>query len=347
MRLDLRDIRRLLGGRLRSGGLRRGGLAGGNPRGGGHWGGRRADRRTAAGLSDGRSGAAPSAFCRASVTIPLIWLAVALVAAGGAYLSIERASREVAGGPDAGGDAARNAAGDAVVAVTGPGAKRLVTDLPDFHTIQSVEERKRRFFDFMRPIVSAENGRILRDRLRLLGLHERYGQTATLAPEEQIWLQSLADRYRVGQFELDQSVHWEALIRRVDIVPTPLALVQAANESGWGTSRFARQGNSLFGQWSFRPGTGMVPRERPAGSTYEVARFETVNEAVRSYLRNLNTHRAYLDFRCMRAQMRGEDGDLDAYTLAAGLLKYSQRREAYVEDLRLMMRVNHGLLGPA
>ncbi len=347
MRLDLRDIRRLLGGRLRSGGLRRGRLSGGGLSGDGLRGGRRADRRTAAGLSDGRSGAETATFCRASVTLPFAWLAVALLAVAGAYLSIERASREVAGGPDAAGDAAGDATGDAVVAVTGPGAKRVVTDLPDFHTIQSVEERKKRFFDFMRPIVSAENGRILRERLRLLGLHERHRQTATLAPEDQIWLQSLADRYRVDEFDLDHPGHWEALIRRVDIVPTPLALVQAANESGWGTSRFARQGNSLFGQWSFRPGTGMVPRERPAGSTYEVARFETVNEAVRSYLRNLNTHRAYLDFRRMRAQMRGEDGYLDAYALAAGLLKYSQRREAYVEDLRLMMRVNHGLLGPA
>lgn len=289
--------------------------------------------------SSGVNGAHAPRVLGTGVLLPLAWLAVAVVVAGGAYLAIERSGPEVAGD--------RQPSEDAVAAVTGPGTKRLVTDLPDFHTIQSVEERKKRFFDFMRPIVSAENGRILRERLRLLGLHERYEQTANLAPGDEAWLLSLAGRYRMNGFDLDHPTHWETLIRRVDIVPTPLALVQAANESGWGTSRFAQQGNSLFGQWSFRPGTGMVPRNRPAGTSYEVARFETVNEAVRSYLHNLNTHRAYQDFRRMRLQMRREDGGLDAYALAAGLLKYSQRREAYVEDLRLMMRVNRGLLGPA
>lgn len=310
MKLRMRDISRLVSGRLVG------------------------SRQTG-----GRLGACPCARSRAGVIMPLAWFAVAVLMAGGAYLSIERASQEAAGDVDS--------AADAVAAVTGPGTKRVVTDLPDFHTIQSVEARKKRFFDFMRPIVSAENARILRERLRLLGLHEHYEQTATLTSGDQAWLLGLADRYRIDRFDRDHPSHWEVLIRRVDIVPTPLALVQAANESGWGTSRFARQGNSLFGQWSFRPGTGMVPRNRPPGASYEVARFETVNEAVRSYLHNLNTHRAYGDFRRMRLQMRREGGGLDAYALAAGLLEYSQRREAYVEDLRLMMRVNHGLLGPA
>jgi len=259
------------------------------------------------------------------IGLPLLWLVVAVGTSGAVWRSIEFDS--AAGRPPAGSEP--------VVAEAPAGEKAVRADLPDFDTIQSVAERKRRFVEFMRPIIVAENARVFHDRL------------SELSDEDWAWLQDLARRYRVEGFDLNAASQWATLIGRVDIVPTPLALMQAANESAWGTSRFARQGNGLFGQWSFNPGTGMVPKGRPEGSRYEVARFETVNGSVRSYLHNLNTHRAYTDFRKMRMRMREAGEGLNAHALASGLLRYSERRESYVEDLRAMLRANRRLLGPA
>ena len=135
-------------------------------------------------------------------------------------------------------------------------------------------------------------------------------------------------------------VDFEELLRRVDIVPPSLALAQAAEESGWGVSRFARRGKALFGQKVFRGGEGLVPLERPDGARYRVRSFDRVIDGVRAYLHNLNTHYAYARFRRVRARMRQEDGTLDSYGLAGTLLKYSERREAYLETIREIMQVN-------
>ena len=125
-------------------------------------------------------------------------------------------------------------------------------------------------------------------------------------------------------------------------MPEWLALMQAANESAWGTSRFAREGNNFFGQWCFRKGCGIVPSRRAKGATHEVAAFKSPAESVRAYMHNLNTGKAYRYLRKIRTGLRRQGKPLTAEVLAAGLDHYSERGHAYVEDLRRMIRVNRG-----
>jgi Bax protein len=130
------------------------------------------------------------------------------------------------------------------------------------------------------------------------------------------------------------------LLHRVDILPPSLVLAQAATESGWGTSRFAREGNNLFGQRTYRPGNGIVPANRPDGETHEVKRFGTLFESVRSYMRNLNTHLAYRELRDLRAQLRRSGRPLSGALLADGLNAYSTRSSDYITDVRAIIRAN-------
>ncbi|KGE03047.1 hypothetical protein HRUBRA_02364 [Pseudohaliea rubra DSM 19751] len=133
----------------------------------------------------------------------------------------------------------------------------------------------------------------------------------------------------------------------MDVIPPGLALAQAAKESGWGRSRFAVEGNNLFGQWCFDPGCGIVPARRPEGSRHEVAAFDSVDEAIRRYMNNLNTHERYAPFRERRAALRARDTVLTGPALVAGLLGYSERGEVYLDELRAMMRQNRELLESA
>jgi Bax protein len=126
----------------------------------------------------------------------------------------------------------------------------------------------------------------------------------------------------------------------VDVVPVSLALAQAAIESGWGTSRFARQGNAIFGQWTSQDGKGLVPSARPEGKTHKVRSFDRLSESVEAYLLNLNTHRAYRDFRTLRQQSRNSGERPKGEVLATGLEAYSEKGEEYVDLLRDMIRVN-------
>lgn len=136
----------------------------------------------------------------------------------------------------------------------------------------------------------------------------------------------------------------ERLLMRVDGIPVSMALAQAANESGWGASRFAREGNNIFGQWKFGGSDGMVPEERPEGATYSLAVFPNISVAVERYFLNLNTHRAYEKFRLLRAGMRRRGMQPDPRALATTLGSYSERGEDYVLDLIAIIRQNHLVL---
>ena len=119
-----------------------------------------------------------------------------------------------------------------------------------------------------------------------------------------------------------------------------MVLAQAANESAWGTSRFSLVANNLFGQWTFIPGQGIIPKDRPEGETYEVRKFSTVYDSVRSYLLNLNTHQAYQQLRQLRTASRVNGQNPKGLKLAEGLLRYSTRGEDYVKELQAMIRFN-------
>ena len=215
--------------------------------------------------------------------------------------------------------------------------------LPDFGASGSSQERKKKFFAFLRPLVEKENGRILRQRRRLLSLHREHREKGVISWTAMKWLEGLLEEYEVEGLDVGEISHWDNLLRRVDIVPVELALVQAAKETGWGTSRFAREGNNFFGERCFVEGCGIVPGDRMEGATHEVTVFATAEDSVRSYVHNLNTHGAYRRFRRLRSWQRAEGKRPDAYFLVEGLPQYSERRFLYIDEIRVMIESNRSL----
>lgn len=212
--------------------------------------------------------------------------------------------------------------------------------LPDFRVYQAGPARKAEFFAYIRPLVEAENAEVLSDRERLLEI----AGSASPGLLDRLWLDGLAAEYGVDADELDREALLDALLRRVDVVPESLALAQAAKESGWGTSRFARDGNNLFGEWCFEPGCGIVPKSRAEGRSHEVQAFDSPEKSVASYLKNINTHPGYREFRQERARLRDAGRPLSGVELADQLTRYSERREDYVNELVRLIRYN-GLEG--
>lgn len=201
-----------------------------------------------------------------------------------------------------------------------------------------IAARKAAFFNFLRPIVRHHNDRIREEREFVLSLDGK----SELGWLERRRFERLAGRYDIDLDALDYDSAYELLRRRADIVPPALVMIQAAKESGWGRSRFAREGNALFGEWCFSEGCGIVPGQRAPGRTHEVRAFPTVHDAVGSYMDNLNSHRSYRELRLAREQMREEGMELSALQLALYLSRYSERGQAYVEEIRAMI-VQNGL----
>ncbi|NBQ12267.1 MAG: hypothetical protein EBU29_09510 [Gammaproteobacteria bacterium] len=199
-------------------------------------------------------------------------------------------------------------AGDTVL--RGPAPEQV----PDFAALPTVSARKAAFFAFLLPRIEAENQRIDELRVRIEGL---LSAEESWDEETEGWLADLEDHFGLpspggGADRLPR------LLRRVDRIPPSLALAQAATESAWGTSRFAQVGRNFFGQWCYSEGCGLVV----------------------SYMHNLNSHPAHRSFRVLRAAARREGRPLSGELLAPGLLRYSERRAAYVADLLAIMRFN-------
>ena len=209
--------------------------------------------------------------------------------------------------------------------------------LPDFTSFARVDDKKAAFFDYLTPIVQYYNTRILADRRHLKRISSSVADGDKLSWVDAMWLQQLAAQYAVDWNDDDPGEVIGKLIRRVDIIPVPLVLVQAAKESSWGQSRFAVEAHNLFGQWCFHQGCGVEPAQRRAGAKHEVRRFKTAGESVGSYLQNLNTHDSYADLRLIRQQLREQQRPITASALANGLSFYSERRETYVKEIKSMI----------
>ena len=205
--------------------------------------------------------------------------------------------------------------------------------LPDFAAITDVKQKKQAFFDYLTPMIDNVFVEVQQERQWVSSLASRWQLLSNI---ERARLTKVARRYGFTEIPSDP----QALIDRVDIWPKSMVLAQAANESAWGTSRFAVQANNLFGQWCFTKGCGLVPAQRSEGSRHEVRLFHSVEDSVRSYVLNLNRHYQYEDMRSMRAEQRASQQPLSGYVLIDGLLGYSQRGEEYVNELRAMIRVN-------
>ncbi|MCG9738021.1 glucosaminidase domain-containing protein [Shewanella insulae] len=194
-----------------------------------------------------------------------------------------------------------------------------------------VQLKKMVFFRLMAPLILVANEQILLER-------QAIAQAELDAPE----LLALARKYRLltddsGSLTEEQRGQ---LLARVDIMPPSLVLAQAAEESGWATSRFTVEGNAFFGQWDFS-GKGMTPKaQRKELGNYGLARFDTPLASVQGYLLNLNTNAAYQSLRSLRAQLRADDKPITGLVLAGKLDKYSERGQAYIDGIREMIRYN-------
>ena len=209
-------------------------------------------------------------------------------------------------------------------------AAAMPSDMAD---IGQVAEKKRIFIKLMLPLVLDANERLLADRAQLIYLRTLIELEQEIAPEDLAWIDDLAALYYIEDGDLDE------LVRRVDAIPTSLALAQSALESGWGTSRFAHEGNAVFGQLSWDADEGIVPEDRPDDQSHVVKAFDGLKDSVFAYLVNLNRHPAYEHLRQLRVSLRAQDKPLDGWTLAAGLDDYAEEPE-YVDLVRSVIRQN-------
>jgi len=201
----------------------------------------------------------------------------------------------------------------------------LVSSLPpDLDRLDAMDARKTLFLRLMLPAVLSVNEQIGADRQRLLKIKGDLVAGVQMSADDVQWVLGLADSYDQPDADVD------ALLRKVDVVPPSLALAQAIEESGWGTSRIARLQNALFGQFG-----------EEASGDWDYKSFGSLYEAVESYMRNLNTHRAYREFRQARAKMRSQQGEIDGWELAHTLHRYSERGDDYVRGLHSIMRDNN------
>ena len=222
------------------------------------------------------------------------------------------------------------------VRVHGEVPRLFLATLPqDLRHQPRAELRKTTFIKSTLPLILHVNELIMQDRARVISLRDQAAEGRMPGERDRVWLEETADRY--GAKSADPA----ALLAHVDIIPPSLAIAQSAEESGWGTSRFAREGNALFGQRAYKAHKkGIVPKKRPDGTTFRVRAFDHLIDGVKSYAHNLNSHPAYRDFRNERAKMRAETGEIDGYRLAGALLRYSERGADYIKTLRVIMRVN-------
>ncbi len=217
---------------------------------------------------------------------------------------------------------------------------KKVSSMPDFAKYTDVKAKKKAFFDLIRPMIREENQVLRNEYLHIQELMQSTLNEEKVSSTDQAWLADMAAYYRVTPFNIDNEEDFEALLKKVDIIPESLFLAQAANESAWGTSRFARNANNIFGQWCFTEGCGIVPSGRRANETHEVQKFETVNDAVRSYMHHLNSHPFYEKLRDSRLSSRKANTTPSGYDMAIGLEKYSARGLEYVKEVRSMIRYN-------
>ena len=217
----------------------------------------------------------------------------------------------------------------------------LAKTAPDFSQFKNTEEKKQAFYDYLLPMVHAANQDVMAERRSLLMMSDKLLASDVLSAQELERITLLEGVYGSPQTARSQAKRIGGLLSRVDVVPASLVVAQAAKESGWGTSRFATQGNNYFGIWCFRQGCGLKPLRRESDRNHEVASFNSVEHGVRYYVRTINTHIAYQDLRELRAAARRRQESVRGEHLASGLLRYSERGVAYVKEVQSMIRFNN------
>ena len=206
-----------------------------------------------------------------------------------------------------------------------------LTLLPtEIKMIENTKKRKELFIQIVLPLILQENNNIKLDRLRLFAIINKSNNTKA----EKKWLDKKYKQYGVPSKDL------LTLKIRMDEIPVSLALAQAAKETGWGTSRFAQEGNALFGQWTWS-GEGLKPKEAERNEGHKVMKFNILQASVRAYQRNINTHSTYKEFRLARAQLRDLGKPLDSIVLSEYLDEYAETGNQYVEVLKKIINQNN------
>ena len=199
----------------------------------------------------------------------------------------------------------------------------------DLDELQSTKLKKETFIKIVLPLIVAENERILADREKLRVLSVKKFTTDL----EKQWLRQKLLEYKVKKGDLKQ------LLERMDIIPTSIALAQAAKESGWGTSRFALEGNAIFGQWTWS-GQGIAPLDRESNKNHKILKFPILRASVKAYQNNLNTHKSYSKFRQKRLSLRNKNKKISGLELTETLNNYAQTGSEYTKILNQIIRQN-------
>ncbi|WP_299494843.1 glucosaminidase domain-containing protein [uncultured Shewanella sp.] len=211
--------------------------------------------------------------------------------------------------------------------------------MPDFAKITNVIQKKTAFFNYLRPFVDKENHKINTERTFLLSMQQQLVKGYHLSHAQARHIQSLAKQYQYKLASIGVKPLM-GLLDKVGTIPFALVLIQAAKESGWGTSRFAREGHNFFGQWCYTKGCGLMPRSPSNHGYYEVKRFKSTQDSVIAYMHNLNVNGAYFLFRKIRSTQVARGKKPTAEQLVYGLVHYSQRRQAYIHELLHLLREN-------
>ena len=205
-----------------------------------------------------------------------------------------------------------------------------LTKLPkDLKTLGDTRKKRELFIKIVLPLILYENEKIEQDRKKLFRMLSKDFNTTG----ERVWIKRRFKEYKIEDQDLSK------LKMRMDIIPVSIALAQAANESGWGTSRFALEGNALFGQWTWSK-KGILPENKDPDKTHKVMQFQILKASVRAYKNNLNTHNAYQEFREARAQLRQQNKRLTGLQLTKYLSRYASIGQKYVQILEIIIENN-------
>ena len=200
---------------------------------------------------------------------------------------------------------------------------------------KSYSSKKINFIKTLLPIIVYENKKILIERKRLIEIKNFIEKNKTLSTFDIVYLKSISNKYSAKTYNKHKIDLINELLNNVNVIPNSIVLAQAANESGWGSSRFAKEHNALFGQYTYNEKEGVIPYKREDGKKHLIKNFESIDKSVESYLINMNTHQAYKKFRDIRKQIYLENTDFD-YSIKS----LTQALHVYAEDKSYVKTIN-------
>ena len=209
----------------------------------------------------------------------------------------------------------------------------------DTFNFENFSNSKQDFIKTLLPLISYENQKILIERKNLFNIKEALVNEKTLNNQDLVYLRKIAKKYKIKINNKHKIDLINQLLISIDIIPNSIVLAQAANESGWGTSRFAKEYNALFGEYTYDFSKGVIPLKREEGKKHLVKAFSSYNNSIKSYFRNINTHYAYEKFRLTRKQMRDKNNFSNINLLVDGLSTYAEDNN-YVKTINSIIESN-------